>query len=132
MWLYCGTYILPSKHQSDHTCISSYHHLDSCLRVMNDSTPLLGQVVDHIPPTDSDLFLRVVESPWSFLSSRHLFFVRLFLAFSMTLFLSVYLVFEVLAGRGKIVAFRLMDLAWIGQCIYLWLTSVSLTVPFTL
>ncbi|RPB13659.1 hypothetical protein P167DRAFT_486023 [Morchella conica CCBAS932] len=90
---------------------------------MNDSTPLLGQVVDHIPPTDSDLFLRVVESPWSFLSSRHLFFVRLFLAFSMTLFLSVYLVFEVLAGRGKIVAFRLMDLAWIGQCIYLWLTS---------
>lgn len=94
---------------------------------MNDSTPLLGQVIGHIPPTDSDLFIQIVESPWTCISGRALFFIRSFLAIAMTLILTVYLTLEILAGRSKILIFRLMNLAWTGQCIYMWLTSVSPT-----
>lgn len=96
-----------------------------CWSVMNDSTPLLGQVTGHIPPTELDLFMQVVESPWAFITGRSLFLIRTFLAITMTSILALHLTIEILSGNGAIFAFRLMNLAWGGQCIYMWLTSVS-------
>lgn len=98
-----------------------------CWSAMDSNTPLLGQVTGHIPPIESDIFLQVVESPWAFISGRYLFLIRISLATAMSSVLVVYFVLEIIAGNGEIFIFRLMNLAWAQQCLYMWLTSVSLS-----
>lgn len=92
---------------------------------MNESTPLLGQVTGHVPPTEPDLFLQVVESPWPSITAPSLFLIRALLAATTTSLLTLSLTLAILANNGPLFAFRLTPLASGVQCIYLWLTCVS-------
>jgi hypothetical protein len=98
----------------------------------SDTTPLLGQVTgrDVLLVDDPNIFLEVVESPWPNISQGTVLSIRLSIAALMTAITVWQLTLEILGGRIKIFFFRPMNISWISQCVYMWLTAASAPVFF--
>ncbi|PWW79070.1 hypothetical protein C7212DRAFT_350281 [Tuber magnatum] len=90
-----------------------------------DSTPLLGQVTgrDELLVPDPNIYIEVVEVPWDSISQRTAFITRLVISLLMSSLLLWHLVVETLAQRLGIFPFRAMNISWIAQVVYMWLTT---------